>query len=278
MTRSAISIVVPVYNAAEDAGRCFEALNRTVSADQSVIVIDDGSTDPQIDRMLYGLPPSWRMIRHIDNQGFVATANHGFRLAGRDDVLLLNSDTAPGGDWLERITACAASDSRIASITPFSNNGEIVSLPELCRSAPMPEDPEQWALACLRAGPPTYPELPTAVGFCMYLRRACLDAIGGFDESTFGLGYGEENDWCMRATTAGWRHVLCDDAFVAHRGGASFGPIGLKSGGEAMERLLERHPDYEDRVRDFIRTDPLAQRRAAVLAALEDIRGLGAGA
>ena len=101
------------------------------------------------------------------------------------------------------------------------------------------------------------------------ISRRAIDRVGLFDEETFGRGYGEENDFCMRASNAGMRNVLCDDAYVVHHGGASFGPLGLQPGEQAMQRLLELHPDYLDRVMAFIREDPLASRRAAVMAALQ---------
>ncbi|MEM7054612.1 MAG: glycosyltransferase, partial [Pseudomonadota bacterium] len=145
---------------------------------------------------------------------------------------------------------------------------EIASLPAFCQPAPVPDNPEQWAQACQSVQPPSYPALPTAVGFCMYLRRACLDQIGDFDEQAFGLGYGEENDWCMRARSAGWKHVLCDDAFVAHEGNASFGPLGMQPGEQSMQRLLQRHPRYATLIQDFIERDPLAEIRERVLLAL----------
>lgn len=258
-------IVIPVFNAAEQLARCLSAVRATVAADVPIVVVDDASTDPAVADTLETLASGWRVIRQTENRGFVATANLGMREADSRDVVLLNSDTVPAGNWLDRLVACAASDPSIASITPFTNNGEIASLPEFCRSAPLPQDPESWARACRRAGPPQYPELPTAVGFCMYLRRACIERIGGFDEQTFGRGYGEENDWCMRASADGWRHVLCDDAFVAHQGGASFGPLGLRPGEQAMRMLLERHPDYLAIVQDFIERDPLAPIRRRVV-------------
>ena len=74
----------------------------------------------------------------------------------------------------------------------------------------------------------------------MAVRRAAAESLGFFDEAAFGRGYGEENDFCRRAALAGWRNVLCEDAFVVHRGGQSFGPLGLRPGGTAMQRLLEK--------------------------------------
>lgn len=65
------------------------------------------------------------------------------------------------------------------------------------------------------------------------------------------------------------RNVLCDDVYVAHLGNRSFGPIGLKPDETSMQRLLSRHPDYLELVTAFIRDDPLAARRAEVLAALD---------
>lgn len=259
------AIVVPVFNAASESQRCLRALQATVTDRQPVIVIDDASTDPAISELMAGLPEHWVRVANQTNLGFVGSANLGLSLASPADVILLNSDTEVTEGWLEALEACARSDPGIASITPWSNNAEIASLPEFCQSNPWPEDAAGWASACRDSGPPEYPEIPTGVGFCLFLRRRCLDEIGAFDEAAFGRGYGEENDWCMRACKAGWRHVLCDHAFVAHAGNASFGPEGLAPGGEAMDRLLARHPDYLERVMAFIKRDPLAARRAAIL-------------
>ena len=261
-----VAIVVPVFNAPDALHCCLKALVNTLHdpVDAAVILIDDGSTDDAIGDILAEQPDTWVHVRNSRNLGFVATANLGISLAGRADVILLNSDTRVTAGWLEAILTCAAADPNIASITPLTNHGEIASIPEFCRPNPWPEDTDRWARACRESGPPLYPDVPTGVGFCMYLRRACLDAIGGFDEVAYGRGYGEENDWCCRASAAGWRHVLCDSAFVAHRGGASFEPLGLKPGGEAMKTLLGRYPDYLDRVSRFIADDPMAQRRRTI--------------
>lgn len=261
------AIVVPVFNAASETRRCLQALAATVEPDLAeVIVIDDASTDSSIAPLLDELPPDWVVVRNEHNLGFVATANLGMALAGRADVILLNSDTQVSAGWLAAMLTCAQSDARIASITPLTNHGEIASVPGFCCPNPWPENPDLWARAARESGSPTYPDIPTAVGFCMYLRRAAIDESGGFDELAFGRGYGEENDWCCRTSAAGWRHVLCDHAFVAHQGGASFGPLGLEPGGEAMRTLLARHPDYMDRVQAFIDADPFAPRRRQIAA------------
>jgi len=260
-------IVVPVFNAADATRRCLTALEATLPSDQPVIVIDDASGEPEIAFIMQALPRQWTQVHNRTNLGFVASANLGMTLAAGEDVILLNADTQVTQGWLEAIERCRDADAGIASVTPLSNNAEIASIPELCVSNPWPDDPERWARACRESGPPVYCEVPTAVGFCMFLRRKCIDQIGLFDEQAFGRGYGEENDWCMRATAAGWRHVLCDDAYVAHQGGASFGPLGLRPGGEAMQTLLSRYPDYMQRVQAFIDADPMSDRRRRIVEA-----------
>jgi GT2 family glycosyltransferase len=264
-------VVVPVFNAASETRRCLDSLQRNLTATQPVIVIDDASTDPAITELMTDLPESWVQVKNRSNQGFVASANLGISLAAGEDVILLNSDTQVTSGWLEAIETCAASNARIASVTPLTNHGEIAAIPEFCRSNPWPDDPERWARACRESGPAQYPVVPTAVGFCMWMRRELIDQIGTFDEQAFGRGYGEENDWSMRAIKVGWHHVLCDHAFVAHQGHASFGPLGLAPGGQAMQTLLERHPNYLEQVQAFIQTDPMAERRQIITRYHESI-------
>jgi dienelactone hydrolase len=105
-------------------------------------------------------------------------------------------------------------------------------------------------------------EAPTGVGFCMYLRRDALNAVGLFDEKRFGKGYGEENDWCQRAIRAGWRNILAADVFVRHHGSASFRGERAKRVTDAMKILARLHPTYQEQVQTFIKDDPLRAIRS----------------
>jgi len=118
------------------------------------------------------------------------------------------------------------------------------------------------AAAIAAAAVPTYPDIPTGVGFCMYLRRALLDDVGYFDMA-FGRDYDEENDLYLRAARAGWRNVLADNAFVVHTGGRSFEGQKDELGVRNMKLLDERHPHYHAMVRDYIAADPLKPLRQA---------------
>jgi GT2 family glycosyltransferase/glycosyltransferase involved in cell wall biosynthesis len=262
-----IDIVVPVYNAAGDLARCVDSVLEHSKGDWRLLLIDDASPDLAIRTYFSGLRarrlPQVALLANKTNLGFTLTANRGIAEArGEADVVLLNSDTVVTRGWLDKLSRCAASDARIGTITPFSNNAEICSLPRFCANNPWPSgrDPESLVAALERAAVPTYPDLPTGVGFCFYIRRALLDTIGGFDPA-FGLGYGEENDFCLRAAAAGYRNVLCENAFVLHLGGSSFGDKRADLSERNMALLLERHPGYLELVRGYIAADPLRPLR-----------------
>lgn len=263
--RSAPDIIIPVHNAFDALVDCLESVART-APQARVTVIDDASTDarilPHIRQWIDGAKQR-RLWVNSDNLGFVQTANRALSEI-ENDVVLLNSDTMVTSGWLEALERCLASDPQIATATPWSNNGEVVSLPEFCQVNPVPRDPECVARAVSECKMPAYPDLPTAVGFCMAISRAAIDRLGLFDHATFGQGYGEENDFSMRAMQAGMRNVLCDDAYVVHVGGQSFAPLGLRPDEGAMQRLLSKHPAYLDLVKDYIRRDPLADQRAFI--------------
>lgn len=272
MPLSCPSIIVPVFNAFEHLQLCLESLARTVPDNTKIILIDDASTDKRVRPFLeswVGQAETYRqLLTHEENQGFVVTANRGMQFVD-NDVILLNSDTQVSDGWLQRISVCLNSNPSIATVTPWSNNGEIVSIPAFCQANKAPDKPDAVASVIAACGKASYPELPTAVGFCMAVSLRAIKIVGLFDEATFGHGYGEENDFCERVVTAGMTNVLCDDAYVVHHGGASFGPLGLKPDENSMQRLLSKHPGYQNKVSEFIRLDPLAPRRQEILDCLQ---------
>ena len=83
-----------------------------------------------------------------------------------------------------------------------------------------------------------------------------------FRPELFAQGYGEENDWCLRARQAGFTHRAAIGAYVAHIGGVSFGAAA--SGLQRRNlRLLERlYPGYHRLVMAHIEADPLQPARA----------------
>ncbi len=261
-----VDVVVPVHGSRSLAlsaiASVLEAPTREV---YELVVVDDASPDPLLRRELGELARAGLITLLVNerNIGFVGSVNRGMGLHPDRDVVLLNSDTRVFGDWLDRLMAALRTPAT-ATVTPLSNAATILSYPcTLCENPVPPEDAAEWDRLCADIGLPTV-EIPTAVGFCMAIRRACLVRIGTFDQDRFGQGYGEENDFCLRAAAAGWRHLAAPNLFVWHRAGASFGEKRGALIAAAQGTIEALHPGYAASVGAFIRRDPLLPVRRAL--------------
>jgi GT2 family glycosyltransferase len=251
--RKPVAIVVPIFNAPELTERCIDAVIRWTTAPARLILIDDASPDAAITPLLdrYRQRANISVMRNPANLGYTRSSNLGMQAAGDADVVLLNSDTQVGPRWLDRLRQVAYSDAAVGTVTAVSDNAGAFTVPELERFCPIPK---RWSLtqtqrALLQNVSDALPELPTGNGFCMYVKRAMLDAVGLLDAAAFPAGYGEENDLCQRAERVGFRHVIAGDVFVAHARSASFGHERRAALGEqGMAILRQRYPDYENKV------------------------------
>jgi GT2 family glycosyltransferase len=262
-----VDIIVPVYKGLDETANCLYAvlqsqLTGTVSCE--IVVIDDQSPDLALSNLLRHLAELglFTLLFNRKNLGFAGTVNRGIALHRERDLILLNADTEVYGDWVGRLNRAAYSEKNIGTVTPFSNNATICSypyFPEGFRSSFEMGFADIDRLVS-EANPGRTVDIPSGVGFCMYIRRACIDEMGNFDAKAFGRGYGEENEFCLRIAARGWRNVLAGDIFVRHLGATSFGKSSERVR-RALRVLNERHPRYEENVNKYIRHDPLKSLR-----------------
>jgi GT2 family glycosyltransferase/glycosyltransferase involved in cell wall biosynthesis len=268
-------VVVPVYRGLAVTRACLEAVFATAPRGSDVVVVDDASPEPALAAWLDDLAARRRIVllRHARNLGFPAAANTGLRAAAAlpdaPDVVLLNSDTIPAPGWLHRLRAVVQSSPDIGTASPLSNDATILSYPDAHAPNPAPDGTELATLGALAAAthPTTAVEVPTGVGFCLYLRRECLLSTGLLRTDAFAQGYGEENDFCLRARRLGWRHVAVPGAYVAHVGAASFGDARASLLTRNLDVLERLHPGYRALIAAWQRADALAPARRALDAA-----------
>jgi GT2 family glycosyltransferase len=275
-TSGNVDVVVPVYGAAEELAACLASLPlHTDLSRHRLLLVIDGPQGADVEAVLAQLPPGdATILRNPERRGFVGSVNRGMSESApsEGDVTLLNSDTVVTAGWLEKLQAAAYSHPAIATVTPFSNNATIASLPRFAEVNALPAgwSADRFAALVERVSARQRPRLPTGVGVCLYIKRKALDRLGLFDAARFGLGYGEESEFCFRALKAGYLNVLDDATFIYHAGQKSFGAS--RSGRvRAAHRAISRlHPEYLPTVARFLREDPLRPARERVLAGLKE--------
>ena len=254
-------IIVPVFNALPAVQACVRALKQHVAAPHRIWLFDDASTDPEVSRFcrqLGGDDARFCYRRNPRNLGFVGTVNHALGET-QGNVVLLNSDTRVTSAWLEAIQATFSVAEDVGIVCPLSNNATLLSVLDL--DQPSESELEAAAMAVAESADHLAIAIPTAVGFCMAIRRSLIDAIGDFDQ-VFSPGYGEEVDFSLRAWRAGFRVMACTQALVYHAGSASFGhDDAIRQRRETNKTLLNaRWPDYPALVRGWWQHNPLRRQ------------------
>ncbi|WP_315688813.1 glycosyltransferase [Limnospira sp. PMC 1306.21] len=250
-----VAIIVPVFNAYNEVCQCLKSIVKNTRTPAQLILINDGSTDK---RLIYKLEQFSQTIANVVlysneiNLGYTASVNKGIEMADGADVVLLNSDTIVTASWLRNLQMAAYSAVDIATVTPLSNNAGAFSVPEDQVNNPIPSwiDQQSFARLVTQESLALYPEVPTGNGFCLYIRRDALDDIGLFDEKAFSRGYGEENDFCFRALTRGWRNIIDDRTIIYHVRSASFGEQKSQLAESGRKVIDKRYPEYAKAVRN----------------------------
>lgn len=257
-----LTVLIPVYAGIEETARCINSVLQSKNLQTyTLLIINDCSPIDGMSSLLDGFKTNYSNVEVLHNEkniGFVATVNRAFVLLGGSDIILLNSDTEVANNWIDKLIFHAYSSEKTGTVTPFSNNATICSYPDIngWLNLPQGETVESIDAALYEANSGVSIEIPTAVGFCMYIKKNVIDSCGIFDYETFGKGYGEENDFCLRAQKLhGWIHLLAADTFVYHKGEMSFGSTADQRKKSALIKLCHRYPDYEKLVRHHVAKD-----------------------
>jgi GT2 family glycosyltransferase len=263
-----IDILIPIYNGKQFLTPLLESILRNTTVPFRLIIANDKSTDPLIAKLLLAFKTNNPnneiiLVENKENLGFVRTINKLVAMT-QNHFVILNSDTEVPPNWLERLMAPILADPMIASTTPFTNAGAISSFPNFIEDNPIFENLDVTTLDSFFQFvdfDKNFVEVPTGVGFCMGINKTVQQQIGMFDQ-IFGKGYGEENDWCMRAIHAGYKNIIVPNLFVYHKHGGSFNNNEKKILAEQNLDILKKiHPDYASLVADFVRKDPLRDLR-----------------
>ena len=219
-----ISIIVPVCGQVALTRRCIKSIRRWTDMPWELILVSNGSSAAEVEE-LRGLYYGFGQFVHFEEMiGYPRAINEGVRRASGEYLCLLNNDAAFTGPWAKRLTAPLSAGERVVISPVIDNIGQ----------------------PCQRLGHPWAPGRLAEVGMlffvCVVLRRELFNELGGLDER-FGLGNGEDVQFCEAVKAAGGRLLVEPAVFVTHQGSATFlATLGV----EGYQRLLAENRRLRD--------------------------------
>jgi len=233
-TAPAVDVIIPCYLNSDDltilTSRCLASLKKHTQ-NFRVILIDNGSENwHQVQKELDGL--NYLVVRNRKNLGFVKAINQGLQLSTAPFVVLLNNDTTVTANWLLHLMAPMAADGNVG----------------IC--GPRTDATNSWQGRQGDEGPNwiTLNKKQMLAFFCILMRKECLEDVGVLDER-FGVGFGDDDDWCHRCHQKGWKMVFVRDSFVRHHHRTTFKTLWsdaqiYQMQKKAMKKLKRKHHDH----------------------------------
>ena len=151
--RAKLAVVMPVFRDFAVTRAALDSVLAAVPAGALVVVVDDASPEPALSAWAAGLAAAGRieLVVHPENRGFPAAVNRGLAAARGCDVLLVNADILLPPGAVSVLTEAAYSSAEVGTVTPFSNEATILSVPGPAGQNPMPDLAAATALQTLAA-------------------------------------------------------------------------------------------------------------------------------
>lgn len=219
--KPAISVILVTYNQWTVTDLCLRSLahsqRRRGTPPFEVILVDNSSADGTAARARK--VPGLRVIANSENLGFAAGNNVGIKAAKGADVVLLNNDCVVAPDWLARLARHARSVPGLGALGPSTNTERAQSLGLAAYNSVGEFFSYNEELG--RRADGAWDVISKISGLCLYLPRNTLERVGLLDER-YGIGYFEDDDYCLRVADAGLKLVRAKDVYVHHFGNMSF--------------------------------------------------------
>jgi glycosyltransferase involved in cell wall biosynthesis len=205
-----ISIIIPTYTNVEGLKKCIDSIKKyTDLSDKEVVIVANGCPNETI-KFFETLKGNFKLLYFNEALGYPRAVNEGLRFATGDQIILLNDDCIlldqGQDDWVKMLTE------------PLKDkkNGITGLIKAWCDKA----------------------DAEFIIFFCCAFRSELLKKIGYLDES-FGVGAGEDTDFCIRATRAGYNLVQVPDQSTKVDGGLVVGGFPIYHEGEATVKKID---------------------------------------
>ena len=234
-----LSIIIVNWNGGELLRSCLRSLAQAPPAIAcDIVVVDNASSDDSVawlrsgalDTLLPGI--AVHIIENADNDGSSKANNQGIAHSQAPMLLLLNPDTEVTTGAIDKLISCLQSEERIGACGPRLLNTDGSLQHSVWRNPPTAWETVVTGVGLWRLLPrrlrgelllgghwdhATRRSVPMLFGAAILARREMIDKVGGLDER-FHM-YGEDDEWCLRITRAGWLLMFEPEAAVVHHGG-----------------------------------------------------------
>lgn len=257
-----LSIIVVSYNTRLLLKSCLQSILDNSTSDLKkqleIIVVDNASTDGTIE-MLKKEFPGINVIGNRENRGYAKANNQGLSVAKGEYRLLLNSDTILSPQTLEKTLECCTKNPNIGVLGCRLLN-EDKSIQQSAGYLPNLLNVFLWLtfiddlpllnkiIRAYHLSNKSFYEKSKFVGWVsgayFLLRGNIINMAGDLDENIFM--YGEEVEWCLRISQAGWKIYFYSGAQVTHlKGKSGKGEhAGIEEEFVALEYIFRKHKSY----------------------------------
>ncbi|TBT82578.1 glycosyltransferase [Propioniciclava sinopodophylli] len=192
-----VSIIVTSFNRGAFVEEAVDSALAQTYGDTEVIIVDDGSTDPETHRVLKRLAARGLNVIVQPNAGVSAARNTGIRASRGEWILCLDDDDIIATTYAEKAVSRFQSDAEVRVVYSggrfFGGNSR------------------QWKLDPYSPG-------RIALGNCLpsasFFKRSDWGAVGGFDE---GLPTFEDWDFWLRLSSLGGKFAKLEEELFFYR-------------------------------------------------------------
>jgi GT2 family glycosyltransferase len=220
MSLPKLMIVIVNWNLKDYTLACLDSLFAAGAKPGQIILIDNGSKDNSIEAIQTHFGSTVKIISNVENMGLVHASNQGFNLAMEEDadwVLWMNNDTVVALDFFTQALPSLLQD-KFAILSPIIFYYSRPDLVWYLVEYRIPGTLLSYNPYRNKPAPKNLPNLLQAdflSGCALFIRRNVFEQIGYLDPVL--VMYGEELDFCWRASQAGYRLAAITTAIMRHK-------------------------------------------------------------
>jgi GT2 family glycosyltransferase len=211
-----LEVIILNWNGWHDTEPCLDSLLSTDPKIISLTVVDNGSSDADVQYIATKYGKRVRIVESAERLGFSAANNLALVHSSATYCLLLNNDTTVPSGTLEGLITAMDEDPTIGVSGPVIYHYSRDEIQSAGSHLSLTTGDASLSTRVLGVAPYS---VDMVSGCCFLIRSALVQKIGGLDEE-YGYYY-EESDYCLKAVKAGYTVKLIPGSSIKHKGGAT---------------------------------------------------------